>query len=292
MRCRRPPRTALDIISDQAANQTSVKALEVHWHAITSTRRNQSMLVFSLDCPGVAPSTSPTTPGAKHASSQHSLQGECWFLDNSPTVKHVDRMNITFPWHEAVSREINAKYLFLRQVSDFGPFSAAKCVSSRHSLQIECWFLDKRTPVDYADRMNTSFPGHKAVSHEILTKHFIFDDMSDLPISDAQRVGFCERMCLSLQVGVYRLNTALIWDHKRLVIQENAGRCVVWCHRKGHDGRLGGQIVACGCVGGGTRKGFDPEFGVWADSGPGEAPVFLKRGGANKNPIRPPPTQP
>ena len=210
------------------------------------------------------------------------MQIQCWLSHRNPAMDYTDRMNNSFSGREGVSDEINAKCHFLRQMSDFGPFLGELRLISRHSLQIECWFLDKRTPVDYADRMNTSFPGHKAVSHEILTKYFIFDDMSDLPISDAQRVGFCERICLSLQVGVYRLNTALIWDHKRLVIQENAGRCVVWCHRKGHDGRLGGQIVACGCVGGGTRKGFDPEFGVWADSGPGEAPVFLKRGGANK----------
>ena len=57
--------------------------------------------------------------------------------------------------------------------------------------------------MDYADRMNTSFPGREGVSDEILAKYLIFDDFSDFAISDAQRVGFCERMRPSLQVGVY-----------------------------------------------------------------------------------------
>ena len=88
-------------------------------------------------------------------------------------------MRTTYSGHEAVSGEINAKYLFLRQMSDFGPFSAIKHVNSRHSSQNECWFLDKSPPMDYADRMNASFPGHEAVSHEILAKYLIFDDFSD-----------------------------------------------------------------------------------------------------------------
>ena len=71
--------------------------------------------------------------GAKHAISRHSLQVECWFLDDSAPMDYVDRTNVTFPGHEDVSREINAKYLFLRQMSEFGPISAIKHVNSRHT---------------------------------------------------------------------------------------------------------------------------------------------------------------
>ena len=166
-------------------------------------------------------------------------------------MKYVDRSNTTYPGHEAVSREINAKYLFLRQMSDFDPFSAVKHVNSRHTLQIECWFLDNSPTMDYVDRVDTSFLGHEAVSDEILAKYLIFDEISDLAISADHRDGVCERMCPSLQVGVYRLNTKLPWDHRRLVMKENAGRYVVWCHCEGHDGRLGGQICVwwfVGCV--------------------------------------------
>ena len=131
----------------------------------------------------------------EHASSQHSLQVECWFFDNSPPIKYADRMIITFPGHEAVSLEIFAKYLFLRQTSDFGPISAVKHVFSRLSLQIECWFLDNNVTMDHMDRMNTSCPGHQGVSDEINEKYLIFDDISDLPISGAHRDGFWERMC-------------------------------------------------------------------------------------------------
>ena len=74
----------------------------------------------------------------EHAISRHSLQVECWFLDNSPAVKYADRIIITFPGHEAVSREINAKYHLLWQMSDLGPISVVKHVNSRPSLQIEC----------------------------------------------------------------------------------------------------------------------------------------------------------
>ena len=138
------------------------------------------------------------------ASSRHSMQVVCWFLDNSPPEDHTNRTNTTFPGHEAVSRKINAKYLSLRQLSEFDPFSAVKHVNSRHSLQIKCWFLDNHIPMDYADRMNTSFPGHEGVSHEILAKHLIFDDISDFAISADHRDGYCERMCPTLQVGVHR----------------------------------------------------------------------------------------
>ena len=71
--------------------------------------------------------------GAKHAISRHSLQVECWLFGNSPPVDHTNRANVTFPGHEDVSREINAKYLFLRQMSEFGPISAIKHVNSRHT---------------------------------------------------------------------------------------------------------------------------------------------------------------
>ena len=177
----------------------------------------------------------------------------------------MDRTIITFPGHEAVSHEINAKYLFLRQMSDLGPISAVKHANSRHTLPIECWFLDNSLPMNYADRMSTTFPGHEGVSHEILAKYLIFDDISDLTISPAHRNGFCERMCPSLQVGVYRGDTTLPWDHRRLIMCEIAGRYGVWCHCKGHNGRLGGQFVW---------------VAVWdlipslADSGPGKG-IFL-----------------
>ena len=85
--------------------------------------------------------------GVEHASSRHSVQVECWLLDINPAMDHADRMNITFPGHEGVSDEINAKYLFLRQMSDFGQFWRAKHVFSRHPLQIECWFLHRNPPM-------------------------------------------------------------------------------------------------------------------------------------------------
>ena len=66
--------------------------------------------------------------------------------------------------------------------------------------------------------MNKSFPGHEGVSHEISAKYLIFDDFSDFTISAAQRDSFCERVCPSLQVGVYRPHTTLPWDHTRLII--------------------------------------------------------------------------
>ena len=90
--------------------------------------------------------------------------------------------------------------------------------------------------------MNASFPGHEAVSHEILAKYLIFDDFSDVTISDAHRDGFCERMGPLFQVGVYRPGTTLPWDRRRLFILVNAKGCVVWCHCEGYDGRAGGQI--------------------------------------------------
>ena len=157
-------------------------------------------------------------------------------------MDHINRTNMTYPGHEAVSLEINAKYLFLRQMSDFGPFSAVKHVNSRHPLQIECWFLEKNPCMGHTDRMNTSFPVHDAVCHDISAKYLIFDDIADLAISEAHRDGICERMCQSLQVDVYRPQTTLPWDHRRLVMKENAGIYAVWCHCEGHDGRLGGQI--------------------------------------------------
>ena len=159
-------------------------------------------------------------------------------------MNYVDRTIITFPGHEAVSGEINAKYLFLRQMSDLGPISAIKHVNSRHCLQNECWFLDNSPSMDYTDRMNSSFPGQEGVFDEILAEYLIFDDISDFAISVAHRDGVCERMCPSLQVGVHRPHTTLPWDHRRLIIKENAGRYVVWCHCEGHDGRLGGHWMA------------------------------------------------
>ena len=104
-------------------------------------------------------------------------------------------MIITFPGQEAVSHEIFAKYLFLRQMSDFGPISAVKHVISRHSLQVGCWFLGNNVTMDHMDRKKTSFPGHQGVSLEINAKYLIFDDVSDLAISPACRDGFWERMC-------------------------------------------------------------------------------------------------
>ena len=104
-------------------------------------------------------------------------------------------MIITFPGHEYVSLEIFAKYLFLRQTSDFGPISAVKHVFSRLSLQIEYWFLDNNVTMDHMGRMNTFCPGHEAGSGEINAKYLIFDDISDLAISPAHRDGFCELMC-------------------------------------------------------------------------------------------------
>ena len=150
-------------------------------------------------------------------------------------------MIITFPGQEGVSIEIFAKYLFMRQTSDFGSISAVKYVLSRHSLQIECWFLDNNASMDHMDRMNTSCPGHEGVSDEINAKYLNFDDFSDFAISPAHRHGFCERMCPPLQVGVDRPHSTFPWDHGRLFIRENAGRYVVWCLCEGHDGRLGGQ---------------------------------------------------
>ena len=43
--------------------------------------------------------------------------------------------------------------------------------------------------MDYADGMNTTFPGHKGVFDEILAKYLIFDDFS-LTISADHRDGF------------------------------------------------------------------------------------------------------
>ena len=107
-------------------------------------------------------------------------------------------MIVTFLGREAVSVEIFAKYLFLRQTSDFGPISAVKHVNSRLSLQLECWFLYNNVAMDHMDRMKTSLPGHEGVSGEINAKYLIFDDISDFDISAAHRDGFCERMCPSL----------------------------------------------------------------------------------------------
>ena len=75
--------------------------------------------------------------------------------------------------------EINAKYPVLRQMSDLGPISAVKHVFPRHTLQIECWFLDDNPPMNHTDRMNTSFPGHEGLSDEITAKYFIFAEFSD-----------------------------------------------------------------------------------------------------------------
>ena len=63
-------------------------------------------------------------------------------------------------------------------------------------------------------------------------------------------------MCPSLQVGVYLPKTTLPWDHKRLIIRENAARLRICCLCEGHDGRLGGQI----CVWS-SGLGFDPASG-------------------------------
>ena len=104
-------------------------------------------------------------------------------------------MITTFLGQEAVSVEIFAKYLFLRQTSDFGPISAVKHVNSRLSLQLECWFLYNNVAMDHMDRMKTSLPGHEGVSGEINAKYLIFDDISDFDISAAHRDGFCERTC-------------------------------------------------------------------------------------------------
>ena len=129
--------------------------------------------------------------------------------------------------------------------------------------------------MDHMDRMNTSFPGHEAVSDEITAKYLIFDDFSVLAISAAHRDGFCERMCPSLRVGVYLPHTTLPWDHRRLMRRENLARYVVWCDCKGHVGRMGGQIGSSWA-----------SASVWdlipIDSGPGELNVysvaFEKRG--------------
>ena len=47
----------------------------------------------------------------QHVVSRHSLQVESWFFDSSPPANHMDRTNTSFPGHEGVSFEINAKYL-------------------------------------------------------------------------------------------------------------------------------------------------------------------------------------
>ena len=125
--------------------------------------------------------------------------------------------------------------------------------------------------MDHMDRMNTSCPGHEGVSGEINAKYLIFDDFSDLAISAAHRDGFCERMCPNLQVGVYRPNTTRLWDHRRLVMWVIAGRYGVWCHRDGHDGRLGGKFA----FGGGL--GFDPEFALVS------GPIELTEGALTAN---------
>ena len=93
-------------------------------------------------------------------------------------------------------------------------------------------------------------------------------------------------MCPSLQVGVYRPHTTLPWDHRRLFILVNAGRYGVWCHHKGHDGRLGGKI----CV----------WVAVWADLIPSlvcfrdhEKPLyFWTKGGASHHFSAPPANRP
>ena len=106
-------------------------------------------------------------------------------------MKYADRTIITFPGHGAVSREINAQYLILRQMSDLRPISAVKHANSLHTLQIECWFFDNSSLIYYEDRMNTSFPGHEGVSHEISAKYLIFDDFSDLTVF----VSACAHLC-------------------------------------------------------------------------------------------------
>ena len=127
-------------------------------------------------------------------------------------MDHADRMNTSFPGHEGVSDEMFAKYLFLRQMSDFGQFWREKHMFSGHCLQIECWFLHRNSSMDHGNRMNTSFPGHEGVSGEISAKYLIFAAFSDLAISAAHRDGFCARMCSSLQDGVYRPDTTLPWE--------------------------------------------------------------------------------
>ena len=167
--------------------------------------------------------------GMKHASSRHSLQIECWLSHRNPAMDYGDRMNISFPGREGVSDEINAKYHFLRQMSDFGQFLGELRVISRHILQVECWFLDNNSSMDHMDRMKTSFPGHEGISCEILAKYFILSVFSDLAISAAHRDGFCERMWPSLQVGVYLPHTTLSWDHRRLIRQgESREICCSW----------------------------------------------------------------
>ena len=139
-------------------------------------------------------------------------------------MEYGDRMNSSFPGQEVVSREINAKYPFLRQMSDFGPFLGEQRVISRHTLQVKCWFLDNNPPMGHMDRMNTSFPGHEGVSEEINAKYLVFPDFSVLAISAAYRDSFCERMWPSLQVGDYLPHARLPWDHRSLIMWENAVR--------------------------------------------------------------------
>ena len=115
-------------------------------------------------------------------------------------------------------------------------------VFSRHSLQIECWFLEIKAPMGHTNGMNSSFLWQEGVSDEITAKYLIFDDVSDLTISGAHRDGFCARMCPSLEVGVYRRDATLPWDHGRLVVRKNPGRYVVWCHSEGHVGRWEGKL--------------------------------------------------
>ena len=133
-------------------------------------------------------------------------------------MDYAYRMNGSFPGREAVSGEINAKYHFWRQMSDFGPFLSKQRVISRHTLQVECWFLNNNPSIDHMGRMKTSFPWHEGVSDEITAKYLIFSDFSVFAISAAHRDGFCERMCPSLQVDVYLPHTTLPWDHRRLII--------------------------------------------------------------------------
>ena len=50
------------------------------------------------------------------------LANSVLFLRHNPLIDQTDRTNSSFPGLEAVTFEINAKYHFLRHVSDFGHF--------------------------------------------------------------------------------------------------------------------------------------------------------------------------
>ena len=64
IRCHWPPRAVIDVVSDQAVKQTSNKA-SGYWFVTIQMQWYQSLLVFTLECPEIGPSTSPKTPQSR-----------------------------------------------------------------------------------------------------------------------------------------------------------------------------------------------------------------------------------